>query len=111
MNGLNDAFVESGIEKAISEKLKDAPIKRNVSRARKLLRSYSRLVGSQAPDTKTMQDLSESGDSIDKETLHNYLLALQRHYAVEELKAWNLNLISKTAIRVTLLTRRLSFLP
>lgn len=48
MNGLNDAFVESGIEKAISGKLKDMPIKRNVSRARKLLRSYSRLVGSQA---------------------------------------------------------------
>ena len=103
MNGLNDAYVESVIKKAISGKLKDVPIKRNVSRARKLLRSYSRLVGSQAPDTKTMQDLSESGDSIDKdkETLHKYLLALQRHYAVEELKARNLNLISKTAIRTS----------
>ena len=101
MNGLDDAYVESVIKKAISGKLKDVPIKRNVSRARKLLRSYSRLVGSQAPDTKTMQDLSESGDSIDKETLHKYLLALQRRYAVKELKAWNLNLISKTAIRTS----------
>lgn len=74
---------------------------KKVSRARKLLRSYSRLVGSQAPDTKTMQDLSESGDSIDKETLHKYLLTLQRQYAAEELKAWNPNLRSKTATRTS----------
>ena len=81
--------------------LKDVSIKRNEGRARKLLRSYSRFVGTQAPDAKIMQDLSESGDAIDKETINNYLLALQRLYAVEELEAWNPNLRSKTAIRTS----------
>lgn len=81
--------------------LKDIPINRNENRARKLLRSYSRFVGSQTPDTKIMQDLSESGDDVDKETFHKYLLALQRLYAIEELEAWNPNLRSKTAIRTS----------
>lgn len=79
--------------------LKDIPIRKDVKRAKKLLRSYSRNISTEVSNESIKADLRENGDDIDKDTFVKYLLALQRLYVVEELEAWNPNLRSKTAIR------------
>ena len=79
--------------------LKDIPLRRNEQRARKLLRSYSRAVGTQTADSVILEDVASGDDSFDAKTLAKYLLALRRLYVIEELEAWNPNLRSKIAIR------------
>ena len=79
--------------------IKDLPLRRDEQRARKLLRSYSRCISSEASNESIKADLGQNGDSIDKDTFVKYMLVLQRLYVVEELEAWNPNLRSKTAIR------------
>ena len=79
--------------------LKDVPIRKDVQRARKLLRAYSRSVGSEASNELIKEDLKSNSDDLDKDTFLKYLLALQRLFVIEELEAWNPNLRSKTAIR------------
>lgn len=79
--------------------LKDLPLRKDEQRARKLLRSYSRCISSEASNESIKADLSKNGDTIDKDTFNKYMLVLQRLYVVEELEAWNPNLRSKTTIR------------
>lgn len=79
--------------------LNDIPLRKDEQRARKLMRSYSRFISSQASNESIKKDLLDNGDEIDKDTFIKYLLALQRLYVIEELQAWNTNLRSKSAIR------------
>ena len=79
--------------------LKDIPLKKDVKRAMKLLKSYSRNISTEASNESIKADLKENGDEIDKNTFIKYLLALERLYVIDELEAWNPNLRSKTAIR------------
>lgn len=79
--------------------LKDIPLKKDVKRAMKLLKSYSRNISTEASNESIKADLKENGDEIDKNTFVKYLLALERLYVIDELEAWNPNLRSKTAIR------------
>ena len=79
--------------------LKDIPLKKDVKRAMKLLKSYSRNISTEASNESIKTDLKENGDEIDKNTFVKYLLALERLYVIDELEAWNPNLRSKTAIR------------
>ena len=79
--------------------LKDIPLRKDVKRAMKLLKSYSRNISTEASNESIKADLKENGDEIDKSTFIKYLLALERLYVIDELEAWNPNLRSKTAIR------------
>ncbi len=79
--------------------LKDIPLKKDVKRAMKLLKSYSRNISTEASNESIRADLKENGDEIDRNTFIKYLLALERLYVIDELEAWNPNLRSKTAIR------------
>lgn len=79
--------------------LNDIPLKKDVQRAKKVLRSYSRYISTQASNESLKEDLKQNGDAIDKDTFSKYLLALNRLFVIEELEAWNTNLRSKTAIR------------
>lgn len=76
--------------------LADVPLRKDVGKSRKFLRSYARHIGSQAGDEEIRADMAEG---IDDETFKKYLLALERLYISDELEAWNPNLRSKTAIR------------
>ncbi len=80
--------------------LADVPLRKDASRARRLLRSYSRFIASDASNERIKFDLSRNGDEIGKDTFSKYLLALERLFVIEELESWNPNLRSKTAIRV-----------
>lgn len=79
--------------------LKDVPLRKDETRAKKILRSYARNVATEAPNELIKADLRENGDEIDKDAFSRYLLSLKRLYVIEELEAWNPNLRSKTAIR------------
>lgn len=79
--------------------LKDLPLRKDINRAKKLLRSYSRVISSQSSNETIKADMKNNGDEIDKDTFIKYLLVLERLFVLEELTAWNPNLRSKTSIR------------
>ncbi len=75
---------------------------RNPERAKLLMRSYSRNIGSQAKFEEIRQDiLGNDVDSFSIDTLYDYLNALKKIFVIEDAPAWNPNLRSKTAIRNT----------
>lgn len=77
-------------------------VERNVERARKLLRSYSRFQGSSAPISQIREDIkSNDSDNISDDTVRSYLNALRQIFVIRDLEAWNPNLRSKAAIRST----------
>lgn len=79
--------------------LNDVSLRKDPQRARKLLRAYSRTIGSQASNELIKEDMKSDDGELDKDTFSKYILALQRLFVIEELEAWNPNLRSKTAIR------------
>lgn len=77
-------------------------VNRNPEQTRRLLRSYARNQGAQAPLT-TLRDDMKANESItfSEDTVSSYLKALNRIYVIEDMHAWNPNLRSKTAIRTS----------
>lgn len=77
-------------------------VKRDVEKAKNLLRSYARHVGSQAPLETIRKDiLANQADTFDQVTLYSYIDALKKIFVIEDAPAWNPNIRSKTAIRST----------
>ena len=77
-------------------------VDRNPERAKRLLRSYARAVGSQTSLSSIMADIATNeADTISDNTLSSYMGALKRIFVLEESLAWNPNLRSKTAIRTS----------
>lgn len=79
--------------------LKEIPIRKDVQKARRLLRSYARNVSIAASDKTLLDDCTSNDLTFDKELFAKFLNVLRNLYAIEELPAWNPNLRSKTAIR------------
>lgn len=75
---------------------------KNPDMAARLMRSYSRLLGSQAPLTAICTDMSASeNNSADVRTIQSYINALKLIFVIEDMPAWNPNLRSKSAIRTS----------
>ena len=75
---------------------------RNPERARLLMRSYSRNIGTQIKYEDLRKDiLGKDIESFSIETLYDYVDALKKIFVIEDSPAWNPNLRSKTAIRTT----------
>lgn len=75
---------------------------RNPERVSRLLRSYARHIGSQAPLSAISADLSSNeNSSFDVRTVQSYINALKLIFLIEDLPAWNPNLRSKAAIRTS----------
>ena len=90
-----DAIVNSDISRVDGKE-------RNPERAKLLMRSYSRNIGSQAKFEEMRQDiLGNDVDSFSINSLYDYLNALKKIFVIEDAPAWNPNLRSKTAIRNT----------
>ncbi len=77
-------------------------INRDPERAKNLMRSYARNIGSQVSN-KTIKDDMINNDlfSLDADTVLSYINALKKLFVIEESPAWNPNLRSKTAIRTS----------
>ena len=77
-------------------------VKRDIEKAKSLLRSYARHVGSQAPLETIRKDmLANQADTFDQVTLYSYIDALKKIFVIEDAPAWNPNIRSKTVIRST----------
>ena len=90
-----DAVVSNDISRVDS-------IKRDKEKAKILLKSYARHVGTQSSLETIRQDmLANQSDTFDQVTLYSYLDALRKIFVIEDSPAWNPKLRSKTAIRTT----------
>ena len=77
-------------------------VRRNPDRVRQLMRSYARNLASQAPYETIAADMqANEPKGMDAEIVSAYIEALRKLFVIEESKAWNPNLRSKTAIRTT----------
>ena len=75
--------------------------KRDPALVRALLRSYARMSASQASMPQISADVVMGSGRGSSSTVERYVKALQALFVVEDLKAWNPNLRSKTAIRTS----------
>lgn len=90
-----DAVISTDISRVDS-------IKRDKEKAKRLLKSYARHVGTQSSLETIRQDmLANQSDTFDQVTLYSYLAALRKIFVIEDSPAWNPNLRSKTSIRTT----------
>ena len=77
-------------------------VRRSPERVRQLMRSYARNLATQAPYETIAADMqANEPKGMDAETVSAYIEALRKLFVIEESKAWNPNLRSKTAIRTT----------
>ena len=77
-------------------------VRRNPERVRQLMSSYARNIASQASYETIAADMqANEPKGLDAETVSSYIEALRKLFVIEESKAWNPNLRSKTAIRTT----------
>lgn len=89
-----DAVVYSDINRV------DGSIK-NPDRVLRLLKSYSRHIGTQTSLSAISSDLSSNENgSFDVRTVQTYINALKLIFVIEDMPAWNPNLRSKAAIRM-----------
>ena len=90
-----DSIVQSDISKVDN-------ITRNPERVKRLMRTYSRNLGTQASNETLKNDMiANDSNSLDTDTVFSYINALKEIFVVEEASAWNPNLRSKTAIRTS----------
>lgn len=77
-------------------------VSRDEARARRLMRSYARLQGSQAAIATIQADMrAHEAQTMSPDTINSYLEALRRIFVIEDLPAWSPKLRSKTAIRTS----------
>lgn len=77
-------------------------VQRNPALARSIMRSYARFQGCQTPVSNIRKDVvSNDTDSLTDDTVTRYLNALRQIFVINDLPAWNPNLVSKSAIRTT----------
>ena len=90
-----DAVVNSDISRVDN-------VNRNSERAKNLMRSYARNIGSQVSNETLKNDMINNDSfSLDADTVLSYINALKKIFVIEESPAWNPNLRSKTAIRTS----------
>lgn len=77
-------------------------VSRNPERAKNLMKSYARNIGTQA-SCETLKNDMINNDSftLDTDTVLSYINALKKIFVIEDMPAWNPNLRSKTAIRTS----------
>lgn len=77
-------------------------VSRDEARARRLMRSYARLQGSQAAIATIQADMrAHEAQAMSPDTINSYLEALRRIFVIEDLPAWSPKLRSRTAIRTS----------
>ena len=77
-------------------------VERDEYRAKRLMRSYARLQGAMASISTIIEDMkTNEPESLSDETVASYIKALKKIFVIEDMKAWNPNLRSKTVIRTS----------
>lgn len=89
-----DAVAESDISRVDG-------INRDPILTRRLMRSYARHLGQAATIGTIKADISADGSDVSDKTVASYINALRQIFVVEDTPAWNPNLRSKSAIRMS----------
>lgn len=77
-------------------------VNRNPDFTLRLMRSYARHQGTQAPISTLYADVAANlPGSMSEDTISSYIQALKKIFVIEDMTAWNPNLRSKTAIRTS----------
>lgn len=77
-------------------------VPRDPERVRNLMRSYARLQGTQSNLTTIRKDVANNeARSISEDTIYSYLKALRGIFAIEDAKAWSVELRAKDAVRTS----------
>ncbi len=77
-------------------------VRRDPQRVRRLMRSYARNTAAQISYATFKADMiSNDTDTLDEDTVADYIKALKKLFVIEDLEAWNPNLRSKAAIRTS----------
>lgn len=77
-------------------------VKRDPQRVRRLMRSFARNIAQQVSYSTFREDMrTNDTDTLDEDTVADYIKALKKLFVVEDLEAWNPNLRSKAAIRTS----------
>lgn len=76
-------------------------VKRDSEKVKRIMASYARNQGLQIGDDTIVNDIiTNEEENINVKTVHSYISALKKIFVIEDMKAWNPNLRSKTAIRI-----------
>ena len=76
-------------------------VRRNPERARRLIRSYARLQGSQSGIKTIRLDMMENeGEKLSDDTVLAYVNALKKIFVIEDMNAWCPKLRNKTVVRL-----------
>ena len=76
-------------------------VRRNPERARRLIRSYARLQGTQAGIKTIRLDMAENeGEKLSDDTVQSYVNALKKIFVIEDMNAWCPKLRNKTVVRL-----------
>lgn len=90
-----DAVIENDIRRVDN-------VHRSTERSRLILRSYARNIGQQVPFSTICADMkANESSSISDETVADYVGALKKLFALEDMPSWNPNLRSRTVIRTS----------
>lgn len=90
-------YVDSVVQRDIQ---RVGNVKRSAERAKLLLRSYARNISQQVSYSTIRKDmLSNDANTLDEDTVADYVKALKKLFVIEDLAAWNPNIRSKAAIR------------
>ena len=98
---LEQAFIyyDGLVEEDVRRVVKNA---RNPERIKRLMRSYARAVASETSIAEIRKDMAANDDGdMGDGTIASYINVLERLYVIENLRAWNPNLRSKTAVRTS----------
>ena len=77
-------------------------VQRDPERVKRLMRSYARQQGAQATLAVIKADMQANDSStLDEDTVNSYIKALKKIFVIEDMRAWNPNLRSKTSIRTS----------
>ena len=77
-------------------------VRRDSERAMRIMRSYARHQGAQVSVATISKDISANEvDAVSESTIEAYLTAMRKKFVIENMRAWNPNLRSKTSIRTS----------
>ena len=77
-------------------------VERNAERAARIMRSYARSVATPTKMSSIVQDIvANEASKISDDTVASYIKALKQIFVIEDAPAWNPNLRSKSAIRMS----------
>ena len=92
-------YVEAVTESDIS---KPDDVRRDPDTARRIMRSYARLQGTQSAMTVVAADIAaHEPDTFNEDTVYSYIGALKKIFVVEDMQAWCPNLKCRTPLRTS----------